>query len=81
MNSIYLVQRDSAIDNGATYDSNKAHVIVAASEYDARQFAADVPIGDENRAVWFARSTTATVLGVAAAGTEPGVILTDYIES
>ena len=74
--NLYLVKRDTLTDDAGTWDTNLAHVVAARSEQSARVFASELA-RDEGPFVWFAPTTTVTLVGKADKATDEGRVLTE----
>lgn len=75
--NLYLVKRaDHDIPSAG---ENRAHVIVAKDEYEARLYAGRVAV-DESAVIWFEDQTTVQLLGQPEPDVTGGVILTDHYE-
>lgn len=75
--NIYLVSRQELPGR----DENSALVVIAATEYGAREYAASMA-GEEGPGAWVGRKSTAivTLLGNSAPGVYPGVHCVDRFE-
>jgi hypothetical protein len=72
--NLYLIERPFTT---VGYDQCRGFVIAAQSVPEARLIAARTK-GCEHAAVWFDPATPCTHIGVALAGTAPGVVLTSF---
>jgi hypothetical protein len=71
--NIYVVRRG----DDTSYDETAGYVVAAVTMTDACRYGAKVS-GDQPDTVWFAPTTTCTLIGRADPQTEPGIVLTDY---
>jgi hypothetical protein len=71
--NLYLVSRKDDVD----YDETASYVVAASDSNNARGFGSHVS-GDQPDSIWWAPTTSITLIGVAVPSLDVGIVHSDY---